>query len=218
MTNKKIKDFILDLWYYIYKKGIRRLIPKYHNRTIFTRFYWRTWWDRRTKGFDETETWSLDYSLSKLIAPRIEMFIRFSDFGIPNEFLNAEYKKSMAKGYEWDSKYWQIKDKAERKRCWKRATNEWQKILHKIHDGFADEVLESKDWDAWNKKWQPQVNKINKQLNKAKTEAQRKEIWNSIKTSREYRKDITCCTDDLVYNVRKEARSLLAEYYNNFWW
>ena len=60
--------------------------------------------------------------------------------------------------------------------------------------------------------------KFDKQLNKAKTEAQRKEIWNSIKTSREYRKDITCCTDDLVYNVRKEARSLLAEYYNNLWW
>ena len=81
-----MKQYLSDLWYLIYKRGIRRLIPKYHDRTMFTAFYWRTWWDRRTKGFDESETWSLDYSLSKLIAPRIEMFMKFSDFGIPNKF------------------------------------------------------------------------------------------------------------------------------------
>ena len=81
MSNKT-KDFFENVWYYFYNKGIRRLIPKYQDRTIFTAFYWRTWWDRRTKGFDETETWSLDYSLSKLIAPRIEMFTKYCDFAI----------------------------------------------------------------------------------------------------------------------------------------
>ena len=217
MTNK-IKNFFENIWYRVYNKGIRRIIPKYQDRTIFTRFFWRTLKDRLTKGFDETETWSLDYSLSKLIAPRIEMFIQFSDFGIPSEFLNAEYKKSMAKGYKWDSKYWQIKDKAERKRCWKRATNEWQKVLHKIHDGFADEVLEEDNWDAWNNKWKPSVEKINKALKKAKNETERKTIWNNIKAGRDYRKNIICCADDLAYNLRKEARSLLAEYYNDLWW
>lgn len=217
MSNKA-KDFFNNVKYYVYNKGIRRLIPKYKDRTIFTAFYWRTLRDRCTKGFDETETWSLDYSLSKLIAPRIEMFMQYSNFGIPNTFLYAEQKKSMAKGYEWDNKYWTLKDKAENKRCWKRATAEWQKILHKIYEGFADEVLEDDDWNTWINKWKPTVDKINKKLNKAKSEKERKSIWNSIKSGREYKKDIVCCTEDVVYNLRKEAKSLLAEYYNDLWW
>ena len=217
MSNKT-KEFFEDIINHVYYRGIRRLIPKYHDRTIFTSFYWRTWWDRRTKGFDETETWSLDYSLSKLIAPRIEMFMQFSDFGIPTEFLNDEYKKSIAKGYKWDNRKWQLVDKTERKRCWKRATAAWQEVLHKIHEGFADEVLEGKDYDAWTKKWKPLVDKTNKRLDKAKTEAEKKKIWYEIKAGREYRKGITCCTDDVAYNTRKEGRSLLVEYYNNLWW
>ena len=214
----KIKEWFQNLWDKIYDKGIRRLIPKYHDRTIFTAFYWRTWWDRRTKGFDESETWSLDYSLSKLIAPRIEMFMKFSDFGIPNKFIQAEYNRSIAKGYKWDEKSWELVDKAERKRCWKRATAAWQDVLRKIYDGFADEVFEGKDWNAWTNKWKPAVDKINKKLDKAKTETEKKKIWDEIKSGREYRKNITCCTDDIVYNLRKEARFLLAEYYNHLWW
>lgn len=215
----KIKDFFEKVWYYIYHKGIYRIIPSYNGRTIFTRFYWRTLRDRMRLGFDETETWSLDYSLTKLIAPRIAMFVENGPYGsLPGRFLEEEYKKSIANGYEWDSHKWELKDKAERKRCWKRAEKAWYDILNKIKDGFEDDALEGKDWDAWNEKWKPVVTKINKNLQKAKTQKEAKAIWDSIKSWREYRADIVCCTDDVVYNMRKEARFLLAEYYHELWW
>ena len=215
----KFKDFIDDFKYHVYYKGIRRLIPTYHDRTIFTAFYWRTLRDRWKLGFDETETWSLDYSLTKLIAPRIAMYIEYGPkVSLPTGFLDIEYKKSIAKGYEWDNHKWQLKDKAERNRCWNRATKAWLEVLNKIKDGFEDIILEEENWDTWNNKWKFKVYAVNKKLDNAKTEAQRKEIWDSIKSGREYRPDIICCLDDIVYNMRKEARFLLAEYYHHLWW
>lgn len=215
----KTKKFFENFIHYVYYRGIRKIIPTYQDRTIFTAFYWRTLKDRLTKGFDETETWSLDYSLAKLIAPRIAMYIEYGPkVSLPTKFLDTEYKKSMAKGYEWDNYKWQLKDKAERNRCWNRATKAWLEVLNKIKDGFEDVILEEEDWDAWNNKWKPAVDKINKKLDKAKTDTDRKKIWDEIKAGRDYRKDIRYCTDDIVYNMRKEARFLLAEYYNDLWW
>lgn len=34
----------------------------------------RFFWQRKTRGFDDGETWSLDYSLAKLIHPRLVRF------------------------------------------------------------------------------------------------------------------------------------------------
>jgi hypothetical protein len=31
-------------------------------------------WQRRTRGWDDSQCWSLDYSLAKLIAPRLKRF------------------------------------------------------------------------------------------------------------------------------------------------
>lgn len=45
-------------------KSIKRNL----NRSV--RFFWQ----RLTRGWDDSETWSLDYSLSKLIAPRLKRF------------------------------------------------------------------------------------------------------------------------------------------------
>lgn len=32
------------------------------------------WWQRRTRGFDDSEMWSLDYSLAEHIVPRLKRF------------------------------------------------------------------------------------------------------------------------------------------------
>lgn len=32
------------------------------------------WWQRRTRGWDNSETWALDQSLARLILPRLELF------------------------------------------------------------------------------------------------------------------------------------------------
>lgn len=213
-----------NLWeniiHYFYHKGIRRLIPKYKNHTIFTKFYWRTWWDRCTKGFDETCTWSLDYSLTKLIAPRFRMFNKIArDSGsLPGWLLEEEYQKSVAKGYAWNSRWHRPEDKRENKRCWERAKKHWADILDKVQAAFDDMELEDKDWDAWQKKWKPMVDKVNKKLDKAKTEQEKKNIWETIGSWRKYRPGITCCPEDFIYGLRKEGLKLFAENYESFWW
>jgi hypothetical protein len=36
---------------------------------------WRFFWQRRFRGFDDSELWSLDYTCAKLMAPRLRAFI-----------------------------------------------------------------------------------------------------------------------------------------------
>jgi hypothetical protein len=39
------------------------------------KFRWlRFWWQRRTRGWDDSETWGLDTSLARLILPRLRRF------------------------------------------------------------------------------------------------------------------------------------------------
>lgn len=219
--NKRMQNFLEDVWYKIYRHGIRRLIPKYHGRTIFTKFYWRTWWDRRTKGFDESCTWSLDYTFTQFIAPRLNAFAYTYDLGrvsVPNEILEAEQKVSLAKGYQWDERRWQLADKKERKRCWDRAIKRWTNILHEMADGFNDMKLEEDDWDAWQKKWAPVVNKWNKKLDKAKTIKEKQIIWGQIGTWREFRPGFGVNVDDVVWCMRERAMDLFRKYYNALWW
>lgn len=51
------------------------------------RKFWRTikfFYQRRTRGFDDSETWALDTSLSRLIVPRLKRFKELNDgFPVP---------------------------------------------------------------------------------------------------------------------------------------
>lgn len=216
----KIKALLQEIWYTVYKRGIRRLIPSYCGRTIFTSFFWRTLKDRIVKGFDETALWSLDWHLTKLIAPRIKAFTEAfisCPFSLPGQFLEDEYQKSVAKGYKWNSRWHRMEDKRENKRCWKRATNAWIAILCQIRDGFDDMKLEGENWDKWNAKWEPEVNKFNKKLDKAKTEKEKAKLWETLHTFRKYRAGVRACVDDVTYELHQNAKNLLAEYYDHLW-
>jgi hypothetical protein len=50
------------------------------------------WWQRRTRGWDDSETWNLDYHTAKFLVPRL---IRFK------ELTNA-YPPNLSKN-EWDA-------------------------------------------------------------------------------------------------------------------
>lgn len=39
----------------------------------------RFWWQRRTRGWDDRETWNLDISLSEMIVPRLKRFKEVTD-------------------------------------------------------------------------------------------------------------------------------------------
>ena len=49
----------------------------------------RHWWQRRTRGFDDSETYSLDMTLAQHILPRLKRFKELN-FGMPGEFQTLE--------------------------------------------------------------------------------------------------------------------------------
>lgn len=54
----------------------------------------RFFWQRITRGWDDSETWSLDYSLAKLILPRLVRFKQFRQNTIKD---NEEYLADLDK-------------------------------------------------------------------------------------------------------------------------
>lgn len=215
-----MKQYLSDLWYLIYKRGIRRLIPKYYGRTIFTAFYWRTLRDRIKKGYDESELWSLDYSLTKLIAPRIRDFaedFKATKFSLPSFLLEEEREEAVKKGFAWNSQWHRLENKKEDNRCFERAAKRWYSILDEIARGFEDMLLEADDWNAWTKKWEPAVKLWSKKLNKAKTPLQKQDVWRKIGSWRDYRVGIVVSAEDITYSLHERAKSLLFHYYNHLW-
>jgi hypothetical protein len=214
---KRIFENILDtvrgfLW---------KITPKYKGRSIFSQEYWDLWKERRKKGYDLTDTWSLDYTFTKFIAPRLNDFAYTYDLGrmsVPNSILDEEQKASIAKGYEWDTRRWQLADKKERRRCWNRAIKRWTNILHEMADGYNDLLLEEDDWDTWNKKWEAVASKWNKKIDKAKTIKEKEKIWNQIGTWREYNVNVRVSASDVTWAMRERAMDLFRKYYHALWW
>lgn len=212
----KLNDILYNV-----KSLLWKITPKYKGRSIFTKEYWEMWKDRRKQGFDVSDTWSLDYTFTQFIAPRLNAFAHTYDLGrlsVPNEILDEEQKASIAKGYKWDSSRWQLTDKRERQRCWDRAIKRWTNILHEMADGFNDLQLEEDDWDAWNKKWEAVANKWNKKIDKAKTIKEKQIIWNQIGSWREYNVNIRVNTGDVTWAMRERSMDLFRKYFHSLWW
>lgn len=53
-------------------------------------------WQRCTRGWDDSETWSLDHSLGKLIAPRLKR-LRDITIGVPADMEEQEWKEKLDK-------------------------------------------------------------------------------------------------------------------------
>ena len=215
-----MKKLFGNIWYNI-QSFLWKITPKYKGRSIFTKEYWEMWKDRRKQGFDVSDTWSLDYTFTQFIAPRLNAFAYTYDLGrlsVPNEILDEEQKASIAKGYKWDSSRWQLTDKRERQRCWDRAIKRWTNILHEMADGFNDLQLEEDDWDTWNKKWEAVANKWNKKIDRAKTIKEKQTIWNQIGSWREYKAGIRINTGDVTWAMRERAMDLFRKYFHSLWW
>lgn len=212
-----MKDFWEDINYRIYSRGIRRLIPTYHDRTIFTRFFWRTLKDRTTKGFDETCTWSLNYSLAKLIAPRLEMFIKHK-CGVPMFYVNEVKEELIKKGKPYDTKSLKFKNKKDQNRMYNEAEKRWDRDLGYMLEAFADIVEEEDNYDKWTKKYEARVNKHNKKLEKLTTIEEKKAYWDSIVSCRSYYPRTVVITEDLAGNIRRRGLELFAKYYGDLWW
>jgi hypothetical protein len=54
------------------------------------------WWQRRVRGWDDSDTWSLDYSLPKVILPRLKRFKKLK-IGVPEELSVQEWNSILDK-------------------------------------------------------------------------------------------------------------------------
>lgn len=215
---KFVENLLDNIQYYCWRKTFRRLIPKYHDRTIFTKFFWRTLWDRLTKGFDETCTWSLDYSLAKMIAPRLEMFSRFGTFAIPFKIENLVRARFIEQGYTYDANKGKFVEKDVQDKFWADCETEWAWLIRIMQYGFQDIVDENDDWDEWKDKYSINIKLLQGKLNAAKSESARKKIWDSYGFWREYRAGIKPIAEDFSTLLRKKALQLFAEYFQSLWW
>jgi hypothetical protein len=96
-TNPKLKKFL----YAASHMSLARLISKikYATEERQRRFFWQ----RLTRGWDDSDTWSLDRPLAKLIAPRLR---RFSELrgGHPHGMTEEEWHATimkMVEAFEW---------------------------------------------------------------------------------------------------------------------
>lgn len=82
----------------------------------FTRWV-RFFYQRRTRGFDDSETWALDTSLSRLIVPRLKRFKELLD-GHPAEMTFEEWNEildEMIWSFDWfaSEKRWDLTNEEE---------------------------------------------------------------------------------------------------------
>jgi hypothetical protein len=92
--------------------------------------YLKMWLQRRIRGWDDSETWSLDYSLAKLISPRLkklkEKLNNFKTF--PNSLSTEEEGNS--------------------DECFDKHFNQWIKIIDKMILAF--DIIIKNDTYYWN--------------------------------------------------------------------
>lgn len=63
-------------------------------------YSWRTikrmikfWWQRRTRGWDDSEIWNLDYTIAKFVLPRLKRFRKVNGCYPPDETPKSWDKK-----------------------------------------------------------------------------------------------------------------------------
>lgn len=97
LSNKKVKKLIYEVKHMSYARLSSKI--KYALEPRQRRFLWQ----RLIRGWDDSETWSLDQPLAKLIAPRLR---RFSELrgGHPHGMTEEEWHNiimKMVEAFEW---------------------------------------------------------------------------------------------------------------------
>jgi hypothetical protein len=69
-------------------------MPKFPRTWSLARRSLRFWWQRRTRGWDDSDTWGLDCTLAALIAPRLRRFKELNN-GHPCDLTETEWDEHL---------------------------------------------------------------------------------------------------------------------------
>lgn len=97
---------------------------------------------RAFRGWDDSQTWDMDYAISELLIGMLTHFKKYNN-GIPFSVMDDMHKELHDKPYEpWES---QDTDTPE---FTKIASDKWDKVLQEMIDGFSIYIRsQDKIWD-----------------------------------------------------------------------
>lgn len=184
-----------------------------YNDSIFKRRYWKFKYQKLTRGFHDGETYSLDYSLAKLILPRLKVFKGFAvEHGIPGK-IDSMFKE----GYELNN-FGAIKNKKARKRQWQKAKEYWGTQIQYMIDAFEMIIAEGED-DEFFDKLEKATAQFNKKISKIKDPNKKREVLKKFKKpyGRPENKDVVLGFEYQSYIIERGLKAF-QEYYCSLWW
>lgn len=69
---------------------------RFNRPEFLTTRYWKHWWQRRVRGWDSSDTWSLDWTMAKFILPRLKLFKEVNN-GTPYGFTEESWDETLDK-------------------------------------------------------------------------------------------------------------------------
>ena len=100
----------------------------------------RFFWQRRTRGFDDSVTYNLDHRISEFVLPRIKLFReKAPSHGIPSEFIDESPLAEIEDVKEREAARTVLEDKGQK---------QWEEVLDKIiwsfeysNNGYEDDEV-----------------------------------------------------------------------------
>jgi hypothetical protein len=144
-------------------------------------------WQRRTRGFDDSVIWNLDNRISEFILPRLKLFKeKAPDQGIPSEFIDESPLTAIKDPKEREAARTVLEDEGQRK---------WEEVLDKIiwsfeyaDNGYEDNATANEFMAGQN---DPNI---------------KKQCW-----------EIYLEKNKALYNKYLEGMRLFAEHFNDLW-
>lgn len=136
----KIYNYLEDFYYWNYRNWLRYVIEDRHGRLRLSPNWFRAVWFRIRNGWDSSDTWSLQFTISKFILPRLKYFKKVNN-GIPNKIY--EKYKDLNRTVDENTKI---------------TFEEWNKKLDKMILAFETIINEDEDTHSWDDKkyWEKQ--------------------------------------------------------------
>ena len=205
------------------KKLLEKLHLTYKGRSIFTKFYWSTWLDRRRNGFDITDTWNLDYTFAKFMVPRLLAFTycltdkKYST-GVPKVVFDDIVYQYKQKKYAFDEKNNVFKNQDINDEVFNKAQDRWFNIVNTITAGFQDFLMEDKNYNEWEQAWTETLKEIEEGVSKCKGKVQKIKFLDQYKVSYFDYKDGKVDIYYLSNALRKKSLQYLSKYFYELWW
>ena len=206
-----------------FKNLLEKLHLTYKGHSIFSKFYWKAWLDRRKRGFDITDTYSLDIVFAKFMVPRLYAFSQCLldkniETGVPVLVHNKIKDKYIKKGYKYDNNSHKFLDQKIDQKVFQEAKDEWFKIINIITTGLQDLVLENENFEEWSSSWKETIDDIKYKIKKCKNINKKSKILEKYGLSYEDYKEGLLKDYYLSGLLRKKSIELLSEYFFSLWW